>query len=280
MKRKKIFDSIEVPNPCSQNWAGMSGNDEVRFCSSCETNIYNLSAMTRQEAEKLLNNSNGKICVRYEKNSKGKIVTAPPKLTQITRRATIAAGVLATALSLSAMNYAQGEPIIEKIRAKNTEEKVDKKNASKQGLANISGTISDQYGAVIPGTRITLRDKKTSKSRMIRSGNEGEYEFRNIEPSVYDIEVEAEYFEKVHLKNIEILKDSKLIKNFSLKSDGNIEVVGLIIEEPSIEIEEIKLPHPQLEQRKIEPLPISENRVLLGGLVILNKEEKKKKKKQ
>ncbi len=277
MKRKTILDSIDVPKPCSASWEEMTGDEKVRFCSSCEKDIYNLSAMSRQKAEKLVEDSSGKICVRYEKNSQGKIVTAPPKFTQITRRATIAAGVLATTLSLSAMNYAQGEWFPREQK----EEVSSKEKNSKQGLATISGTISDQYGAVIPGTKITLLDKKTNKSRMIRSGNEGEYEFKNLDPSTYDIEVETEYFEKVHQQNIEVTKDSKLLKNFSLKPNGNTEVVGLIIIEPTIEIEEIKLPHPQIEQRKMESLPISKNinKVFLG-LIVPAKEEKKKKKKQ
>ena len=217
MKRKTILDSIDVPKPCSANWDEMTGGDEVRFCSFCEKDIYNLSAMNRQKAEKLVKDSKGKICVRYEKNSQGKIVTAPPKLTQITRRATIAAGVLATTLSLSTMSYAQGEPIIRNDKSKNIEEKADKKSISKQGLASISGNVKDSGEGLIPVANITLIDLKTMKTFQTNVNFKGFYEFKDIPPSIYELIVESLGFKKTIYTSIEIQKDSILKKDIILE---------------------------------------------------------------
>jgi hypothetical protein len=104
--KKKLLDSINVKIPCYESWEKMSGNDEVRFCSHCEKDIYNLSEMNRVEAEKLVKTSKGKICVRYVKTPQGKFITNLPKLHKITRQA-MTAGALVTTLSLSALAYSQ-----------------------------------------------------------------------------------------------------------------------------------------------------------------------------
>src|SRR5690606_27829947 len=54
MSRKVSLDVIEVPSPCPESWEGMKGDGPVRFCGLCEMNVYNLSAMTRDEAEALV----------------------------------------------------------------------------------------------------------------------------------------------------------------------------------------------------------------------------------
>jgi hypothetical protein len=99
-KKNSLLDRIDVREPCTESWEQMTGNNEVRFCSHCSKNVYDLSSYTRQRAEKLVRDSNGGLCVRYRKDERGRVITAPPKFTQIKRHAKIAAGVLATTLSV------------------------------------------------------------------------------------------------------------------------------------------------------------------------------------
>lgn len=53
----------------------MHGDDRVRFCSSCQKNVYNLSAMTREDAERLVQQREGNLCVRYYKRTDGTVLT-------------------------------------------------------------------------------------------------------------------------------------------------------------------------------------------------------------
>ena len=69
------LDNIRVAAPCKADWRFMFGNDQVRFCGQCNLNVYNLSAMTRQEAEDLIRNVEGRLCVRYYQRADGKIIT-------------------------------------------------------------------------------------------------------------------------------------------------------------------------------------------------------------
>src|SRR5215472_13087466 len=44
----------KIANACNADWEQMTGDDQVRFCKSCEKNVYNLSAMTAEAAEALI----------------------------------------------------------------------------------------------------------------------------------------------------------------------------------------------------------------------------------
>ncbi|MEK7724841.1 MAG: hypothetical protein AAB336_10860, partial [Acidobacteriota bacterium] len=50
-------------------------DDRKRFCSHCNLNVYNLSEMTQREAENLLFEMEGKMCVRLYKRKDGTVIT-------------------------------------------------------------------------------------------------------------------------------------------------------------------------------------------------------------
>ena len=69
------LDSIRVASPCDADWESMIGNERQRFCGQCELNVYNLSGMTRREAENLILNSEGRVCARFFKRPDGTVIT-------------------------------------------------------------------------------------------------------------------------------------------------------------------------------------------------------------
>lgn len=69
------LDNVRVASPCSADWNEMYGDDRKRFCSDCKLNVYNLSDMTRQEAESLLLNWEGRLCVRFYRRADGTVLT-------------------------------------------------------------------------------------------------------------------------------------------------------------------------------------------------------------
>jgi len=87
------LDNVRVASPCPANWDDMNGNEKMRFCSQCQLNVYNLSGMTRREAEELITNAEGRLCVRYYKRADGSIITqnCPVGLQALKRRVSRAA---------------------------------------------------------------------------------------------------------------------------------------------------------------------------------------------
>ena len=88
MRFSNRLDKVKVASPCPADWDGMVGNDCVRFCSQCQLNVYNLSGMTRHEAESLIAKAEGRLCVRYYRRRDGSIITSdcPVGLAAIKRR--------------------------------------------------------------------------------------------------------------------------------------------------------------------------------------------------
>jgi len=70
------LDMISVASPCHADWDDMSGNDQSRFCGQCSKHVYNLSAMTAGEAQDLIEENEGKMCVRFYKRADGTMLTA------------------------------------------------------------------------------------------------------------------------------------------------------------------------------------------------------------
>ncbi|HEY0083950.1 MAG TPA: hypothetical protein VGB61_14320, partial [Pyrinomonadaceae bacterium] len=65
-----------IAAPCRADWKLMPGNERVRFCDGCSMNVYNLSNMTKKDAEALVLNTEGRLCVRYYHRADGSILTA------------------------------------------------------------------------------------------------------------------------------------------------------------------------------------------------------------
>ncbi|OJY28541.1 MAG: hypothetical protein BGO98_05570 [Myxococcales bacterium 68-20] len=71
-----MLDQVRIASPCNASWDEMLGDERVRFCVSCEKNVYNLSAMPREDAERLLQERVGKeLCVRFYQRADGTILT-------------------------------------------------------------------------------------------------------------------------------------------------------------------------------------------------------------
>jgi len=82
------LDNISIAAPCSADWDSMFGNERVRLCEQCHLNVYNLSEMSRVEADRLINQSEGRLCVRFYRRRDGSIITqnCPVGLRAIKRR--------------------------------------------------------------------------------------------------------------------------------------------------------------------------------------------------
>jgi hypothetical protein len=75
-RRLDTVDRVEFKTPCSVPWATMHGDDRVRRCDACRKNVYNIEALTRPEARRLIADGEGRICIRIFRRSDGTVATA------------------------------------------------------------------------------------------------------------------------------------------------------------------------------------------------------------
>jgi Carboxypeptidase regulatory-like domain len=264
MANKSLLNRIDVKSPCNESWDEMVGNNEVRFCSHCVKDVHDLSAMKRADAERLVQKSSGNLCVRYIKTPTGKLITAPPKFTQIRRNATIAASVLATSLTFTTLAYAQGEPIKPKDNVTQTNKDKSANSEIKQGFATVSGVVKDANDAVIQKAKVILRDTKTGKTFQTLSNDEGIYEFNNVEPSIYELSIESMGFKKSIWQNIKIENDTKFENTVVLEvGEATMGIVG-ISEEP-LTATETKI-ETKIQEKQIVELPINGRTFATMGL--------------
>jgi hypothetical protein len=107
-----LLDSVRVASPCKADWDAMSGDDTVRFCGGCQKNVYDLSSMTREDAERFVREREGAgACIRMHRRKDGTLLTSDCPVgarAQRTRRAVgaIAGGVGLLGAGLAWMNAA------------------------------------------------------------------------------------------------------------------------------------------------------------------------------
>jgi hypothetical protein len=81
------LDELRIASPCTVPWSSMQGSDHVRFCGDCEKHVYQLSMLTRAEANELIREKEGNLCVAFYKRFDGTIITGDcPKGLRTLRR--------------------------------------------------------------------------------------------------------------------------------------------------------------------------------------------------
>src|SRR5579864_8307660 len=109
-----MLDRVSIAAPCSADWESMPGTGRVRHCAQCNKNVYNLSAMTRREAEALLRETEGRLCARLYRRADGTILTenCPVGLRAIGRRISRMAGAAMSAFAAVSSATAAQFPFI------------------------------------------------------------------------------------------------------------------------------------------------------------------------
>lgn len=94
------LEHVKVAAPCRADWNKMVGDERMRYCDRCSLHVYNLSGMTRREAEALVTSAEGRLCVRFYRRPDGTILTrnCPVGLSALRRRAAHAATATLTAV--------------------------------------------------------------------------------------------------------------------------------------------------------------------------------------
>lgn len=233
MSKNSFLEKIEVQTPCSEDWSEMRGNDEVRFCSHCSKSVNNLSAMTRKKALKMVRESNGNLCVRYVKNPANNAPVFKGELYQISRRAPrLAVGVMATALSLSSMVYAQDEPKLPEMMGDvSLIKKAIEPDKTESAAASIFGTITDPSGAVISGATVTL-SSETKGERQAVSDDEGFYEFTNLTAGDYTLRAESSSFSISKIEKLSLTESEKSKLDISMEVNFRIISMGMVAISP------------------------------------------------
>src|SRR5687767_86991 len=201
--RKFEIQNIRVASPCSVSWETMTGDARVRHCDSCRLNIYNTAEMTGSEIETLVQNREGRLCIRLYRRADGTLLTkdCPVGVRAIQKRVTKFAGAcLATIVSFFSYSYTQNKDL----KLPNDLSTISERNQNEKQESEVTGTVLDAQGAVVPGAMIWLYDENVKKKgnkkdrALLRtmSDSNGTFKFEKLAKGTYEIEVTASGFKK------------------------------------------------------------------------------------
>ena len=94
-----------------------------------------------------------------------------------------------------------------------------------QGTGSLSGSVLDPGGAAVPGAQITLRDTRNNSSRQITTNGEGQYSLTPLRAGLYQLEIEANGFQRFLQKDIRLQVDERLRIDATLQLGAVTETV-------------------------------------------------------
>src|SRR5579864_7061118 len=78
---------------------------------------------------------------------------------------------------------------------------------AQSATTSLHGTVYDPKGAVVAGATLMLSNAATGFSRTAKSDSQGTYQFLELPPAKYDLNVNAGGFAAVKMTGIELLVD-------------------------------------------------------------------------
>lgn len=227
----RSLDQVNIPKPCEADWDKMIGNDRVRFCEHCSLHVTDLSSLTRPQALRLVERSQGRLCVRFIQSSDGTVITrdVPGKLHHIARRVSrIAAGAFTATLSLSSA-VAQTRTATNSGVLRQTEAAATTVLSAAEAHS-VSGVVTDPNGARVPGASVTLVNEQTNLVFRYETGDDGAYRFSILEPGPYKLTAEADGFTPTSPLKFDLRSGSRRIANLSLEISEITELVEIRVE--------------------------------------------------
>lgn len=197
----------------------MVGDDRVRHCAECKLNVYNLSAMTRREAEELIASREGRLCVRFFRRPDGTILTrdCPVGFRAVVARVSRVAGAALSALMSAGLGVAQTNPIQGELTAQ-----------TDQNHTGISVSVTDPQGAVISGAKVTVLDKRSKRQVAGTTRGDGTLHLSLLDAGSYELEIKSPGF-KTFRKKLSIAEHKTEQLVIKLKVDEKATTVGMAI---------------------------------------------------
>ncbi|GAA3764412.1 carboxypeptidase-like regulatory domain-containing protein [Terriglobus aquaticus] len=94
-----------------------------------------------------------------------------------------------------------------------------------QADAGLTGTVTDNAGAVVPGAAVTVTNQATNVSQKLVTSSAGTYTVRGLVPGNYNVEIAAPGFQKIVKTGIPVQVSTVGTVDFSLQNGSASETV-------------------------------------------------------
>ncbi|PWU07920.1 MAG: TonB-dependent receptor [Terriglobia bacterium] len=132
---------------------------------------------------------------------------------------------------------------------------------------SVVGTITDPSSAALRGATVALTNVATGERRQTMSGSGGEYQFLNLVPGMYRVEVEQAGFKKATRENIEVNVSGTVRADMAMEIGAATQTVEVEATAPLLKTEDANLSQ-VVTTRAVEELPVNGRNLLnLAALV-------------
>src|SRR2546427_2596925 len=121
--------------------------------------------------------------------------------------------------------------------------------------ATLLGTVTDVSGAVVPGTKVEIREVNTGSTRSIVTNESGNYVFADLPPGQYQVSVEKQGFKKEVHAAVDVLVNSTVRVDLKLEPGALSETVEVTADTPMLQTDRVDIGQ-KIETRQVEDLPL------------------------
>lgn len=214
LSRCAPFDlaSLRIASPCKERWADMTGDDRVRVCNGCERPVFDLTELTRAEAEAVLATRGITPCVRLRRRADGTVITADcapaPR-----RQLAVMAGAIAAGAALMTASSAGADPLGVTFTAETT--------GALQGVIVDAATGEPLIGATVVASSPSLPGLQTAIT-----DESGAYQLADLPQGTYVLDIY--YLETTQQRaGVEVAVGERAVANVSFSVATPGQVIGI-----------------------------------------------------
>jgi hypothetical protein len=105
--------------------------------------------------------------------------------------------------------------------------------------SSITGTVTDQTGALIPGASVTVIDTRTGERRDTETDTAGHYIVAGLAPGTYQVEVRAKGFSMWTDASVAVAASGQSVENPALKVSSDVNSVTVVSESAALSTETV-----------------------------------------
>lgn len=141
--------SINIPQPCHENWQTMTPEDKGRFCASCQKKVFDFTRSSDREIVTAFE-QNQNLCGRFLNNQLNRDLNKPEQ------KSTVWIAVSASIISLTGLQEVTAQ---EPVKTEQTDQRIllGKPAYVKPSQIEVSGVVVDEKGFPIAAANITVK---------------------------------------------------------------------------------------------------------------------------
>ncbi len=131
---------------------------------------------------------------------------------------------------------------------------VPRSSAQSITSGDVTGTVTDPTGAVIPGASLTLTNVATNGSKQVTTSGDGTYRFAFVDPGTYKLTISAKGFRNQERDNVSVAAGQPTPINAQLALAGGAQTVDVVESVSAIQTENADV-GTNVDARMLQDLP-------------------------